>query len=225
MNLKHQAWSWQDSNMRIGNSFRLARVALFTTTAVGAAPALFAATPSFTITATNVTVSGQGSGSSAFTIDSVNGFAGTVSVTCSGPDTNTLPDLVLPSCNHPTQLVDISANGSASGTIGFYPPWTDGYESTSLKMPAKPMRRSPLIACVVAGFMMAGWRFRRKLRQRSDLILVATCIALLAGLTGCLGTGGLAMTPGTYSYAITGNSSSETQNATISVTVQCNSCP
>ncbi len=113
------------SQVRISDLLR--RVQFILVIGIGAAQALAAATPSFTIAASNVTVPGQGSASGQFTLTSVNGFTGQVGVTCTGPDSNLLPDLVLPSCDHPVQNYTIPANGSVAGTMGFYPPWVNGY--------------------------------------------------------------------------------------------------
>src|ERR1039458_5227636 len=105
---------------RIARSLRL--LCVVSGIGLGGAQAVLAAAPAFTLTATNVTMAGHGSGTSQFTLTSVNGFTGTVGVSCSGPDANLLPDLVLPSCDHPGQLLVVPANGSASGTMNFYPP-------------------------------------------------------------------------------------------------------
>ena len=69
--------------MRIARSLRL--LSIVSGIGLASAPALLAAAPSFTITATNLTLSGQGSGASQFTLTSVGGFAGTVGMSCSGP--------------------------------------------------------------------------------------------------------------------------------------------
>jgi len=178
-------------------------------------PAL-GATPTFTLTAGNVSLSGMGTGVSHFTLTSVNGFSGQVGVTCTGPDPNLLPDLVLPSCNHPVQNFVLPAGGSVSGAMTFYPPWTTQakYSAPDPRRPGAPYE-APLGACAVAA--LAGLGLRGKAR-RSLLPLVLAAIAL-AGLAGCVGQGGLAMTPGTYAYVIAGGSL-KGESATISVTVQ-----
>ncbi len=186
-----------------------------------AAQGLLAATPGYTITASNVSVSGQGSGVSHFTLNSVGGFTGTVGVTCIGPNTNLSADLILPDCDHPVDNFVIPAGGSVSGTMNFYPPWTDGYASDSTDRRNQPARSLPLIAGAFAGLGLIGLRMRKIVDRRLALLVGAVCLASLAGIAGCLGQGGLAMTPGTYAYVLQAGSVS----TTISVTVQCNSCP
>lgn len=188
---------------------------------LSAAQGLLAATPGYTITASNVSVSGQGSGVSQFTLTSVGGFTGIVGVTCIGPNTNFAPDLILPDCNHPVENFAIPSGGSVSGTMNFYPPWTDSYASASSGRRNQPARSLPLIAGAFAGLGLIGLRMRKIVNRRVALLVGAVCLASLAGIAGCLGQGGLAMTPGTYAYVLQAGSAS----TTISVTVQCNSCP
>jgi hypothetical protein len=69
---------------------------------------------------------------------------------------------------------------------------------------------------------------RKILDRRLAMAVGAICLASLAGIAGCLGRGGLAMTPGTYTYTISGSSVTEpisSASTPISVTVSCDSCP
>ncbi|MGA7342496.1 MAG: hypothetical protein WBE72_25860 [Terracidiphilus sp.] len=187
-----------------------------------AVPGMAASTPGFTLSAGNVSVPGQGSATSHFTLTSVDGYTGSVGVTCSGPESNVVPDLLLPNCSQSGQILVVPANGSVSGTVNFYPPWTSGSASNAQPRPARPL---PLVAGVFAGFGLLGLRLRRISYRWVTLAAGAFCLLALLGFAGCLGQGGLAMTPGTYTYTLTAASSSQTQTATFSVTVQCNSCP
>jgi hypothetical protein len=196
--------------------------------ALAVAQGLAAATPGFTIKATSVSVSGQGSGSSQITLQSVNGFAGQVMVTCQGPETNIAPDLLLPVCNSNLGQVTIPAGGSASLTAGFNPPWMNTAAMNSGGRPAGPGPASPLAAGAVSGLLLLGLRMQRVVNQRLLLLAAALLLAPLAGLIGCLNKGGLAMTPGAYSYSFTGFATSATPSSvstTIYVTVNCDSCP
>ncbi len=176
----------------------------------------FAATPSFTLTASNVSMSDMGTGTSSFTVTSVNGFTGQVGVVCTGPNTILLNDLVLPACDAPTMLLAVPANGSVKGTMTFRPPWTARPAVARVKL------RRPLTEPLGAGALTAallGFGLRKRLhRWIVVLLLCGAGLAGFSGLAGGLGTGGLAMTPGTYSYAIAGGTAAG-ESATIKVTV------
>ena len=194
---------------------------------IATAQGLQAATPGFTIKAGNVSVSGQGSGTSQFTVTSVGGYAGTVYVTCSGPDGNLLSDLLLPVCGSPVEEA-LPANGSVSGSMSFTPPSSVTSSAKLQGGPPGPPRPMPYVAGVLAGLGLLGLRMRRILDRRLAIVAGAICLAALAGIAGCLGRGGLAMSPGTYTYTISGNSVTvpiSSASTTISVTVSCDSCP
>jgi hypothetical protein len=180
------------------------------------------ATPGFTMKASNVSMSDMGTGVSNFTLTSVNGFTGQVGVTCTGPDTNLLPDLVLPNCTFAVAYFVVPANGTVSGTMNFVPPNTSQAAGTirALPLPGDSPAQTPLAAGAFAGVALLGLRFRRRLnRWPATIVLCAASLAALAGTTGCIGNGGLAMTPGTYSYVISAASTSASASSTISVTV------
>lgn len=191
-------------------------------------PSASPAVPGFTITATDVKISGQDTASTTFTVTSTSGFAGKVGVYCQGPNPNLLGDVVLAQCTHPTQNVNVPAGGSATGTIEFYPPWTtppDEPAATSAGIPRTPASSLPLMAGMFVGLGLMGLRFRKR-----ALPVAAACLALFAGTAGCTGHPGLAMTPGSYIYTIHGatppNAVPSASAATnITVRVNCNSCP
>lgn len=211
--------------MRVtGLVYRLQFVLIFVI-GLGVARMLPAATPTFTITASSVTVPGRGSAASQFTLTSVGGFTGQVGITCVGPNINLSSEPVLPLCDHPVQNYTIPATGSVTGTMDFYPPWVDGYGFASLARPSGPAHPAPLAAGVFAGVALFGLRFRKMLSRRAALFVAAAGLISLAGFVGCIGQGGLAMTPGTYAYTLSGASPSGIQTATVSVTVRCDSCP
>jgi len=87
------------------------------------APAL-AATPAFTFTASNVTMSStasSGVGSSSVTLTSVNGYTGTVGVNCNAPAPPTGTKVPICDFGGPAwQLIDpLTANQTVTGTIVF----------------------------------------------------------------------------------------------------------
>ena len=164
---------------------------------LAAGDAAAAPSPGFTITASNVSVSDTGSGSSSYTVTSVDGFTGKVGVSCFQPEINGA--LAIPNCDVPEQFLTIPANGSASGTMPFTPPSnvTAKNHGGERQRPAGPLAAGTLM---LAGFAAA----RRRLRWSRALSALALCAGLFSGLTatGCGGHGGLAMAPGTYSYQI-----------------------
>jgi hypothetical protein len=194
-----------------------------------AALSLPAAASTFTLTASNVSISGQGTATGQFTLTSVDGFSGTVGVSCVAPDPNVFTNLVLPDCRNPVEEIPVPANGSVSGTMNFYPPWAiTPVESHAYNAPRRQSRPLPLTAGVLAGLGLLGLRMRRLFDRRLALLAGAVCLGSLGGLCGCLNSGGLAMTPGTYIYELVGVPPSGVANQVTTnfyVTVKCNSCP
>lgn len=182
-------------------------------------------TPGFLFSTKNVSISGQGTAASEFTLTSIDGFTGQVGVTCVGPDANLVPDLVLPVCSSSSQILTVPADGSVSGSINFYPPWQAGSAMNSASGSGIARPPLPLIAGFFVGVGLLGLRLRRILERRVAIVIGAMCLGLMAGVIGCLGNGGLQMTPGTYTYTLTASGASTSISKTISVTVQCNSCP
>jgi len=174
-------------------------------------PAL-AATPSFTITATNATLSSNtssGAGTSTFTLTSVNGYAGSVIVGCQPP---TPPvGVKVPYCGGgyaspgaiPAQPpITLAANQVVTGTVPFY----NAPVPCSNPCPASLVRpRSHRLASglALAGTLLLGFGVWR--RARRWLALMVFAVGILAGLAGISACGGnnSVVTPGTYAYTIT----------------------
>jgi hypothetical protein len=206
----------------------LLRITFVLGISLGSAAALFAATPTpgFTIAATIVSVPGQGTSTSQLTVSSVDGFAGTVGVSCFAPNVANITEPVIPSCTEPIVNVVVPANGSTTGTMIFFPPWEINiYDPASLPVRRKPSHSEPMLAGILIGSAMLGWRIRRALNRGTALGVAVIFSSSLAALAGCMGQGGLAMTAGTYAYAISGTSDGMTETTSVLVTVQCNSCP
>ncbi len=174
---------------------------------------------------------GQGTATEPFTLTSVDGFTGTVSVSCVGPNPNLFPDYVLPDCRDPVVELTVPANGSKSGSLEFYPPWITPPTTTAETAGHGANHRSrpwPVAAGILGGLGLLGLRMRKLLDRRFSLLIGVVGLASLCGLCGCLDQGGLAMTPGTYIYQLTGVPPSGIANevsANLYVTVKCNSCP
>ncbi len=164
-----------------------------------------AAAPSFTITATNVTMpnnTSSGVGSSSFTLTSVNGFAGTVGINCSAP---TPPaGVTVPICNlggPAWQPYTLAANQAVTGTITFYnshPPCNP----CPVSLPRRE-GHGPASSLALAGALLLGFGFRRRAaRWFTHTLLAVGMFAGLAGISVCGGDKSV-VTPGTYVYTIT----------------------
>lgn len=172
--------------------------------------------PGFTVTATDVSLSDQSSGTSQFTLTSVQGYAENgLIVKCTGPNPNLLPFAVMPQCSIPEPIVNLQAGGTVRGTINFFPPWTATQASSH--------RNWPIAGTLVAGVGLIGLRRWKRWRGRFAVRAGTLSLLLVTGFTGCIGHGGLAMTPGVYTFVISG-SGRVTASTRISVTVKCNSC-
>lgn len=178
--------------------------------------------PSFTISASNVTMPPSGTVAIPFTLTSVNGFVGSVGVLCIEP---TVAGSVHegPYCANygPARSYSLTANGTATGT----------YEVVAKKPPAVPvvgslhLRRQPRGATwALASVLLLGLGFSRRSRRISRGLLVVAMAALAGiGMSGCGGPPTL--TPGAYIFTLSATSvSSDTQpsiteNTTATVTV------
>jgi hypothetical protein len=151
----------------------------------------------------------RGKGTSQFTLTSLNGFTGQVYVDCPNGITDPL-EVVLPICSPESQVFTLQANGSVSGTVQLNPPPTVT-GSARRNLPARP-GHGPLGLPIAAGGLMAaflmGLNLRRgRGRELGTILLSAAGLAGLGAATGCIGQGGLAMTPGSYTYTLVGENS------------------
>ena len=145
--------------------------------------AAHAATPSFTISATNVTMPSSGDGSLPFTLTSVNGYVGMVGVQC--PAVNAPVGARVPYCGGgPAFAFNLAANEAVNGSL-VLTPYGDA-------VPLAP-------AALLVGFAL---RRRRSLRWPVLALLLLATLVGLAGVAGC-GGGKPGMTPGTYAYTVT----------------------
>jgi hypothetical protein len=157
----------------------------------------WAATPGFSIAATNVTLTASGTGSTTFTLTSLNGYTGLVAVTCDA--TNPPVGAKLPYCGGgPIVAFTLTADKAVSGSMGFYTgavPLAAGLTHGAGYTPAAGL--------ALAGSLLLGLGFRR--RARHWLLLALLAVGTLAGLAGISACGGNAngLTPGTYQYTMT----------------------
>jgi hypothetical protein len=187
-------------------------------------PAL-AASPAFTIDATNVTMSSStssGVGSSSFTLTSVNGYVGSVGINCSAP---TPPmGVIVPICDfggpaYPV-IETLTANQAATGTIAFRNsmPYCNPCP-VSLPHRRKDHGLAPDLA--LAGALLFGFSFRRRAARWLTLTLLALgVLAGLAGISACAGNNrNNNVTPGTYAYTVNAADMNSGEKVTTSVNV------
>ncbi|MGH9598474.1 MAG: hypothetical protein ACRD27_01310, partial [Terracidiphilus sp.] len=131
-----------------------------------------AAAPSFTITASNATMPTSGDGSIAFTLTSVNGFAGSVAVGC-GP-ANPPTGAILPQCNYAGGGVasppyTLTANGTVTGSlnlVAYIPPCSG---PCPVSLPLRP-EHGGAASLALAGVLLLGLGFRRRAARWLTLV-------------------------------------------------------
>jgi hypothetical protein len=184
-----------------------------------------AATPSFTISATNVTMStdtSSGTGSTTFTLTSISGYTGTVAVGCIPPTSPA--GVTVPLCNVTVGVprspnYTLAANQVATGYMDF----ANAIEPCNKGCPASLPRRvehglAPSLA--LAGVLLIGFGFRSRAPRWLVLMLCALgTLAGLAGISACANNN--VVTPGTYAYTITVTdvNTGVSVNASVNVTV------
>lgn len=189
-----------------------------------------AATPFFTITATNVMMSSSsssGTGSSSFTLTSVNGYTGQIHIGCNSP---TPPEEVkVPFCGSwavtgaaiPVQPpINLTANEVVTGTFSFI----NAPEPCSNPCPVSlPRQRGHGLAqgLALAGALLLGFGLRRKARPWLKLTLFTLCAFFLLAEMGACGGNNSVVTPGAYAYAITATdvNTAATVSSSVQVTV------
>lgn len=195
------------------------------TVALSGAPLWAAApSPSFTITATNVTMSSatsSGIGSSTFTLTSVNGYTGTVVVGCIAPTPPSGANV--PVCNWsagPARgAYTLTANQVVTGSMAFINSISP-CNPCPVSLPRRSGHGLPQ-GLALAGALLFGFAFRRKAARWLTLTLFAVgALAGLAAISACGGSNSV-VTPGTYVYTISATdiSTAVSVTTTVSVTV------
>jgi hypothetical protein len=177
-----------------------------------------AATSSFTMSATNVTMTSSGSkgtGSTTFTLTSVNGYSGTVGVICY--PTNEPAGAKLPYCGGslPPVGYTLTANASVTGSLPFF----NVPVPEPVSMPVRRSRAGPAGLALAAGLLL-GLGFRRKAgRWFVPVLLAVGMLTGLAAISGCGGSNSV-VTPGTYSFTVKAvDTNSNIVTSTFNVTV------
>jgi len=200
-------------------SYLLALFAVATTRgAFGIAPT---PAPSFTISASNVAMPLSGTVAIPFTLTSVNGFAGSVSVLCSeGTVSGSMHEG--PYCDQggPLMAYTLVANGTTTGSITIVAIQPNPVPLASRLHPAGRRGGAGL---ALAGLVMLGIGWGRSGSRR--FVRSTLALGILGGLAG-IGLGGCGgpptLTPGTYTFMLNATSvatpvlaSSTTANVTV----------
>lgn len=179
-----------------------------------------AATPSFTISASNITMPSSGTSSIPFTLTSVNGFAGSIAIGVTPPNPPAGTRLPYLEIGGPVMSYPLTANATVTGTIGTL-------SAIPVPLPVKlnlpkPTRHGERAIWSLAGAFMLGLGLRRS-RARATRLLLALC--MLIALTGIGACGGPpTLTPGTYTYTLSASTISASEpslsaSTTVTVTV------
>jgi hypothetical protein len=177
----------------------------------------FAATPGFTITASNAAMPTSGFGSIPFTLTSVDGYAGTFTANCAPADPPA--GARLPICGSPTAPTQytLTANQTVKGSVTLLP-YPVPSPASRLAVPSHEAEA----AWAFAGALLLGFGFRRRrFRWPALLVLAAGALIGLTGVGACGGGGTETLTPGTYAYVVTATDTGTdaTANVTVNVTV------
>ena len=156
--------------------------------------AVIAATPSFNITATNVTIPGGGNpASSPFTLTSIGGYSGQVTVDCAY--SGGVMGAKVPSCGiYINPLHNLGANQTVTGSLTLFP-YGKVVPYGSARGQSSPRFRAPALAAILLGSWLLLRRGRS--RVRSSLLLLLGGL-VLAGMVSC--AAGLS---GTFPYTVT----------------------
>jgi hypothetical protein len=177
------------------------------------------AKPDFMITSTNVTMSNSaagGSGTTTFTLTSLDGYTGTVQVICEPPSPPA--GVKVPYCGGGpvSRAYTLTANEVVSGSLSFnnsaVPEAVGGLTPHDATMPPQGL--------VLAGLLLLGFGMRRRAARWLTVMLIAGgALAGLAGISACAGGNNSVVTPGTYAYTIKGMDTNTSLYATTSINV------
>jgi hypothetical protein len=178
-----------------------------------------AATPSFSISATNTTMPSSGFGSIQVTLTSIDGYTGSISTNCN--PLNPPPGARLPICGGPTSppVYKLTPNQTVTGSITLMPYGDD------LPLPASSLHRDGrefASGLALAGALLLGLRFRPPDWRSLALTFFVLCVlGSLAGISACGGNANSnGMTPGTYLYTVTAGDINTGEYVTTNVAVR-----
>jgi hypothetical protein len=175
-----------------------------------------APTPTFTVSAGNVTMSSSGA-YIPVTLTSVNGFAGQLMLSCTPP--NPAPGVNEPNCGYfggpAVPPIQLTANGTATGGVSLSPNKPlPTHQTSSLARPT----HGTTLAFSLAAILLFGVGLRRK---KAHLLLSSLLLTGFVSINGCGGEPTL--TPGTYTYTISAYTVTDPGSTTPTLTVTATS--
>jgi subtilase family serine protease len=168
----------------------------------------------------SLTVKRNASATTTLTVAALNSFTGTVTLSCSVPFTFASSDCAISPST-------ISTSGTATVTIGTLKASLRASErdarattpTSSVHISSSWRSVLAISLCLVALLFLSSEQLSRRIRLR---VALGACTALLSAV--CLGCGSSSessrVSPGTYSFLVTGQSEGLTHSATIQVTVE-----
>jgi hypothetical protein len=155
-----------------------------------------------------------GSGTSTITVSALNGFTGTVNLTCTPPSTAHITCSLVP--------LNVSLTGSAQTQTSVL---TIGTVAARLESPPGAHPRGIWLAAsgssLFAALVLCGVPSRRRSRSAILGLLMIASIATIVGCGGGSSNHNSQGTPaGTYSITVTGTGPSTSRSATVKVSVQ-----
>jgi subtilase family serine protease len=187
-----------------------------------------AASPDFSITGTptTVTIKAGGSGAATYTLASLNGFAG--SVTMSATASSSL------NASGSFSVSPVTVTTTTAGTTVFS---LNAYTTNGTALPAGRLaqNRKPTWMVATGGMAFASMllilvpgRKRRRLSRSASIFCMLMLSVAAIGMSGCSGSSGLASvtssttntTPGTYVITITGTSGAVSHSTNLTLVVQ-----
>lgn len=182
----------------------------------------------FTLSATNVTLSSTGTGSSSITLTAAGGYSGSVYINCNlvkGPGSAASAPICITTPPHlyplgPSQLTQTTS-------LPFEPPGSavPAVQTRNQPLPASNGSGSHIVAAgslAMASVLLVG--FNKRVRSRRWPYFAVFGIAVITGLGSLCACGGSSrmngLTPGTYTFnVIAADQQSHTETASITVTV------
>lgn len=172
--------------------------------------AAHAATPAFTVSATNVIMPASGMGTSTVTATSENSYAGRLVIACDSA--NSSMGAHLPLCfGHPVTGLAVAANKSAQLQLYLVP-----YGQAPPPVSSRTSGWKGEAPLALAGALLLGFGLRRRARKLGWFTLAAALFAASAGITAC---GGGAHGTFTYNVVATDSATSASTTATFTVTL------
>ncbi len=146
------------------------------------APGLCAAqapTPSFTLSASDITMTSGGT-SLPYTLTSVNGFAGTFGVTCTNP--NPPAGVREPNCGNYGPVILLTANATATGAVNISSAQPLPTHQASLRHFPGHERET---RWALAGVLILGLGLRSRRARATRRILATGMLLALTGISAC----------------------------------------